>query len=297
VLNLEERIRNGILGFANRRHSTLEKLSSGIPSFDLIEGGIPKGRITEVYDVESSTGKTSFALQYAKTTTNSGKFVLYFSIEQKLTKYILDKHSIDKDRIAVCTLGGVEDIISITKELSPDLVIVDSLAAVVPEETQYRYILLRKMFREVNEVITESNTAALFLNQSRVVFKKKVTVGGSSIEDWADLRIKLHSGGLIFRKFVPVGRIILMDLVSKTAPITRSIKTSMMFDTGYDTSLDLLDLAVKHDIILREGVYYRYHDLQLGAGRDSSAAFLKNNPPVYSQVYEQVLKSSREDAY
>jgi recombination protein RecA len=205
-------------------------------------------------------------------------------------------HGINLDHLAICTLGKVDDITSILKELSADLVIIDSFAAVMPNEetmeSEYRYKLLRKILREISEEITKSNTAVLLLNQTRKnMYLKDTTVGGISVLQWADLRVQLKSNGLIRTKLLPVGNSVLMEILDKNYPgKIKKITVPLMFETGYSKELDLLDTALSFSVIEREGAWYVYNDISLGKGRLASAHYLSNNSKIFAEIFHNTKK-------
>ena len=277
-----------IAEFSLRRTCDKEKLPSGLPSFDLVVGGIAKGEFTEVYDIESSIGKTSFALCISKTVTNSKGIVLYFSLEQELKRSVLEKHGIDPNYIAVCNVGNTEGIVSITEEIKPDLVVIDSLSSVLPEDVEYKYSQLRKTLRELREV-TYKRAPILMLNQSRSAINRIITTGGEGIEQWSDLRIKLSSTGVIFKRFIPTGRNILMTMYYKNNPTEKLyVKTNLMFETGFDPSLDLLELATSNKVIERYGSHYIFNKIDLGKSKEECTTRLRSNQELFDKVYSSL---------
>ncbi len=217
-LSLDDKIKR----FNDKLIQNQSRLNSGLVSLDLITGGISRGRITEVFDTDSSLGKSSLALHYAKWCSLSNLSTTYFDIEQQLTKKVLVRRGINLEQIYTCSTGDSEEICNIVTELQPDLIVVDSLASIVsPDEllnSEFNYSTVRKFLRELSNVSKDS--AVLILNQSRSrIFKTDTTCGGLSTEQWADIRISLKSLGFIFDKYTPVGKTIRVDVEQRNNPL------------------------------------------------------------------------------
>lgn len=298
-MSLLKRIGEGVKRFRGSCNPK-EFIETGILSFDITYKGLPRKYIKEKYDDEASIGKTTIALQCCKQATNSGLVVLYFSIEHELSKKVWTAHGVDLSCMALCTLGSTTDIINTTSSISPDLLVIDSLASVVPPDesfdSQYRYTQLREFLRELTEVTEKTNSAVLITNQRRSGIYNKTVVGGVSVDHWAYQRLSLRSLEILYRNYIAIGRKIEVSVALRDQPfVKQGIILDILFNTGVDTEADILELGLAKEIVTRKGSLYQLDDTSLGRGKENVSSYLKINGQVLQQLKERIL--SHESNY
>jgi RecA/RadA recombinase len=272
------------------------KIKSNLISLDLAcLGGIEAGSSNEIYG-PSDIGKTSLALQFCKTVTNNNGIAFYINLEGPLQKTILGNRGINKDRIFFCNCGTKElpDILSeVFDSNPPDLLVLDSLAAFTPEnetlDSEFRYKLLRKIIRQLNSIVIEHEIALLVLNQEREkIGGPPITVGGRSVCEWVDKRIKLRSKDAINTDYVRTGTLIEFEVEDKFINENKVAEASLFYSSGFNEELCLLDTALSLEVVNRVGGYYFFEDINLGKGRYLASKSIKGD--LKQSLIEKVYK-------
>ena len=284
-------------------------ISTGSLSLDLAVGvgGIPRGRITEVYGPESS-GKTTLALTVAANAQRRGGVVAYIDAEHALDPVYARRIGVDLEALLVSQPDSGEQALEIVEMLtqsnSVDLVVVDSVAALVPRaelegnmgdsHVGLQARLMSQALRKLTGVVHRSNTALIFINQLRekigVMFgSPETTTGGRALKFYSSVRLDIRRIAQIKTSEGAIGSRCRVKVVkNKVAPPFRQAEFDILFARGISWHGDVLDQAVEHRVVKKSGAWYSLGELRLGQGRDRTVAFLEENPEVASEV-EQAL--------
>jgi recombination protein RecA len=287
----------------------VDSIPTGSLSLDIAlgVGGIPRGRVTEIYGPESS-GKTTIAQHIVAEAQAGGGLCAFIDMEHALDPAYAAKCGVDIDALLVSQPDTGEQALEITEALvrsgAVDLVVVDSVAALVPKSEiegdmgdatmgmQAR--LMSQALRKLSGAIKQTNTAVLFTNQLRqkigVMFgNPETTSGGMALKFYASVRMDVRRIQSIKNGSEIVGNRTRVKVVkNKVAPPFQMAEFDIMYNEGISKVGDLLDLAVNYDIIEKRGSYYAYGDDKLGQGRENAKDYLRENPELATQVEEQI---------
>jgi recombination protein RecA len=286
-------------------------ISTGAISLDLALGGkgIPRGRIVEIFGPESS-GKTTLALTVAANAQKTG-VAAFIDAEHALDPSWARRLGVNIDDLLVSQPDSGEQALEICELLvrssAVDLIVIDSVAALIPKSeiegemgdavVGLQARLMSQAMRKLTGVIARSNCTVIFINQIRekigVVYgSPETTPGGRALKFYASVRIDIRRTGAIKDGETTVGSRTRARVVkNKVAPPFRDAEFDIMFDEGISTSGDLLDLASEINVIEKSGAWFSYGEMRLGQGRENSKKFLKENPDLFKEVREQVLKA------
>jgi recombination protein RecA len=297
----------------------MEAISTGSLGVDLALGigGIPKGRIVEVYGPESS-GKTTLALHMAAEAQRAGGTVVFIDAEHALDVGYAKKLGVDTAKLLVSQPDCGEQALEICETLissgSVDLVIVDSVAALVPraeidgemgdQQPGLQARLMSKAMRKLTAATSRSHTAIVFINQIRmkigVMFgSPETTTGGNALKFYSSVRLDIRRIGSI-KDSVGVNdavgvignRVKVKVVKNKVAPPFRECEFDIMFNEGINQNGEIIDLGVEHGIVDKVGAWYSYKGERLGQGRDGAKQFLKEHPDVALEIRKLVLDSA-----
>lgn len=280
-------------------------ISTGSISLDLALGigGLPRSRITEIYGGESS-GKTTIALQCVAEAQKRGGLALFVDAEHALDTEYAKRLGVDIDRLYVAqpTTGeeALEIMDSMIKSGAMDIVVLDSVAALVPKaeiegdmgdsHVGIQARMMSQALRKLGGTVNKTNTAVLFINQIRekigVMFgNPETTPGGRALKFWASVRLEVRRGELLKNGTDSYGARTKIKVVkNKVAPPFKQAEFDMVFGHGISREADVLDLCVEHNIVTRSGTYYNYGEIRLGQGRENAKTFLAENPDVFSEL-------------
>lgn len=300
------------LGEAHR--ANVELVSSGALSLDLaLGGGFPKGRIIEVYGPESS-GKTTLALHAIAEIQKQGGTAAFIDAEHALDPSYARKLGVDTDNLLVSQPDNGEQALEIAETLvrsnAVDLVIVDSVAALVPQaeidgdmgdsHMGLQARLMSQALRKLTGIINKSNATVLFINQIRmkigVMFgNPETTTGGNALKFYASVRLDIRRIGQIkVGEEITGNRTKVKVVKNKIAPPFRTAEFDIMYNEGISRTGDVLDLAVIHGIVGKAGAWFDYKDGKIGQGREASKLYLKENPKVLDEIEKAVRKKVAE---
>ncbi len=289
----------------------IETISTGAISIDyaLGVGGMPRGRVVEIYGPESS-GKTTLALQVIAQAQKTGGLAAFVDAEHALDAAYAQKLGVDLDGLLVSQPDNGEQALEIVEVLvrsnSVDVVVVDSVAALVPRaeiegemgESQMglQARLMSQALRKLTGAVSKSKTCLIFINQLRekigVMFgSPETTTGGRALKFYASVRVDIRRiASIKDGDNVVGGRTRVKVVKNKLAPPFREAEFDIMYGEGMSREGDLLDLAVEHKIVDKSGAWFAYGGDRLGQGRENSKQFLKDNPQMARAIEDKVRK-------
>jgi len=286
-------------------------ISTGAVSLDyaLGIGGVPRGRVIEVFGPESS-GKTTLALQVIAQAQKTGGMAAFVDAEHALDAQYARKLGVDLENLLVSQPDNGEQALEIVEVLvrsgGVDVVVVDSVAALVPRaeiegemgEAQMglQARLMSQALRKLTGIVSKSKTCLIFINQLRekigVMFgNPETTTGGRALKFYASVRIDIRRIGAIKDGDVVVGGRTRVKVVkNKVAPPFREAEFDVMYGEGISKEGDLLDLAVDRKIVEKSGTWFAFSGERLGQGRENVKQFLKDNPATCKAIEEKVRR-------
>jgi len=270
-------------------------------------GGVPRGRITEIYGPESS-GKTTLCLHLVANVQKAGGVAAYVDAEHALDVEYAKKLGVDVDNLLVSQPDtgeqGLEIVEILVRSGAVDLVVVDSVAALVPKaeiegemgdsHVGLQARLMSQALRKLAGAINRSNCSVVFINQLRekigVMFgNPETTTGGKALKFYASLRLDIRRIGPVKERETVVGNHVRVKVVkNKVAPPFRQAEFDIMFDEGISHTSLLVDIAAEAGIIQKSGAWYSYGDQRIGQGRENAKLFLKDNPAMMLEVEGRV---------
>ncbi len=277
-------------------------------------GGLPRGRIIEIFGAESA-GKTTLALSAVAQTQKLGGTAAYIDVEHAIDPSYSQKIGIDLDKLLVSQPDSAEQALEITEYLvksgNVDLVVVDSVAALVPTaeiEGQMGELqiglqarLMSQALRKLTGTIRKTNSTAIFINQLRekvgVVFgNPETTPGGRALKFYSSVRIDLRRVEPIKNGTDIVGNKVRARIVkNKMAPPFKKAEMDIIFSEGISRESSIIDLGVEQEIITKSGSFFSYGDERLGQGRESARKFLKEEKTLTDEIDEKIRKSLIEN--
>jgi recombination protein RecA len=289
----------------------IEAISTGAISIDyaLGIGGLPRGRVTEIFGPESS-GKTTLALQVIAEAQRVGGMAAFVDAEHALDAQYAQKLGVDLENLLVSQPDHGEQALEIVEVLirsnSVDVVVVDSVAALVPKaeiegemgEAQMglQARLMSQALRKLTGVVSKSKTTLIFINQLRekigVMFgNPETTTGGRALKFYASVRIDIRRiASIKDGDQVVGGRTRVKVVKNKVAPPFREAEFDVMYGEGISREGDLLDLAVEKRIVEKSGAWFAYNGDRLGQGRENAKQFLKENPEIRQMIEDRVRR-------
>ncbi len=290
----------------------MDVIPTGALSLDLALGigGVPRGRIVEIYGPESS-GKTSLALHIVAEAQRNGGIAAFIDAEHTLDPIYARAIGVDVDELLISQPDTGEQALEITDMLirsgALDVVVIDSVAALVPRaelegdmgdtHVGLQARLMSQALRKLAGSINRSKTTAIFINQLRekigVMFgSPETTPGGRALKFYASVRIDIRRIEAIKSGTDNVGNRVRTKIVkNKVAPPFRLAEFDIMFGEGISREGSLLDVAVEEGIVKKAGAWYTYDGDQLGQGREKAKQFLRDNPELSVQLQDQVLRA------
>jgi recombination protein RecA len=286
-------------------------ISTGSISFDaaLGVGGIPRGRVTEVFGPESS-GKTTITLQVIAEAQRAGGMAAFVDAEHALDPSYAKKLGVDTDNLLVSQPDSGEQALEITEALvrsgAIDVLVVDSVAALVPKaeldgemgdsHVGLQARLMSQALRKLTGTVSKSRTALIFINQIRekigVMFgNPETTTGGRALKFYSSVRIDIRRIAAVKEGDTVVGSRTKVKIVkNKVAAPFREAEFDILYGEGISREGDVLDLAVTHNIVEKSGAWYSYAGERIGQGRENVRTFLKDNKDVFAKIDAELRK-------
>ncbi|MDO5519068.1 MAG: recombinase RecA [bacterium] len=297
-------------------HMNVETIPTGSISLDIALGlgGVPRGRIVEVYGPESS-GKTTVALHMVAEVQKRGGIAGFIDAEHALDPAYAKTIGVDIDDLYISQPDNGEQALEITETMvrsgAVDIVIVDSVAALVPKaeidgdmgdsHVGLQARLMSQALRKLTAVISKSNCIVIFINQLRekvgVMFgSPETTTGGRALKFYSSIRLDVRRIEALKQAGEIIGNRTRIKVVkNKIAPPFKEAEFDIMFGQGISREGDVLDLAASEDIIIKSGAWYAYNDVKIGQGRENAKQYLKENPAVFREVEQKVRKKFNLD--
>lgn len=297
--------KGSIMQLKSQEYPVIERIPTGCLSLDnILEGGIPKGRVTEVYGTESS-GKTTLALHIIAEAQKSNQTVAYIDAEHALDITWAEKIGVNINNLLLSQPDTGEqalDIVEIlTESQAVNLIIVDSVAALTPKaeiegemgdsHMGLQARLMSQAMRKLTSITHKYNVAVIFINQIRMKIgvlygNPETTTGGKALKFYSSVRLELRRISTIKESSGQnVGSKIRAKIVkSKVSPPFQQTEFSIMFDSGIDYFGNLIELAVTKNIIEKKGAWFNYKEIKLGQGLENAKKLLKDNEDLTNEI-------------
>ncbi len=307
--------KGSIMKLGEQTNVQVECIPTGSVSLDLaLGGGLPKGRIIEVYGPESS-GKTTLTLHAIAEIQKQGGTAAFIDAEHALDPAYAKRIGVDVDNLLLSQPDNGEQALEITETLvrsnAVDLIVVDSVAALTPRaeiegdmgdsHMGLQARLMSQALRKLTGVISRSKVTVIFINQIRmkigVMFgNPETTTGGNALKFYASVRMDIRRVSQIKQGDEVIGNRTRVKVVkNKIAPPFRQAEFDIMYNQGISKSGDVLDLAVEHNIVEKSGAWFAYKDQKIGQGREAAKTYLQENPKVLDEIAKKATEAASKE--
>jgi recombination protein RecA len=317
VEDIQEKFGEGmIMKLGDVKHVDVESIPTGSISLDIALGigGVPRGRIIEVYGPESS-GKTTLALHIVSNSQKLGGTAAFVDAEHALDPEYAKKLGVETKDLLISQPDTGEQALDIVETLVRsgvvDVIVVDSVAALVPKaeiegEMGDQHVgrqarLMSQALRKLTAIISRSNATVIFINQIRmkigVMFgNPETTTGGQALKFYSSVRVEVRRAAQIKKGEEVVGNRVKVKIVkNKVAPPFKTAEFDIMYNEGISLAGDLLDAGVKFEVVKKSGNSLSYGDIKLGAGRESAKNFLKDkeNKKIADKIFKEIAEKAK----
>jgi recombination protein RecA len=301
--------KGSVMKLGQRQEMNIEAIPTGSLGLDVALGigGIPKGRIIEIFGPESS-GKTTLTLHIIAEAQKKGGTCAFIDAEHALDPVYAKKVGVNTDELIISQPDTGEQALEITDTLvrsgAVDLVVIDSVAALVPKaeidgemgdsHMGLQARLMSQALRKLTASISRTNCVVIFINQIRmkigVMFgSPETTTGGNALKFYASIRMDIRRIGSIKDKEEVVGNQTRVKVVkNKVAPPFRTVDFDIMYGSGISREGEIIDIGVKYDFIEKSGSWFSYGDVRIGQGRENAKQYMKDNPAVADELSEKI---------
>jgi recombination protein RecA len=302
--------KGSVMRLGEKSDLKVEVIPTGSISLDkaLGVGGYPKGRIIEIYGPESS-GKTTFALQAIANAQKDGGYAAFIDAEHALDPVYAKNLGVDTENLILSQPDSGEQALEIAEALiksgSVDIIVIDSVAALVPEaelngEMGDNHVglharLMSQAMRKMSGLISKTNCVAIFINQIRekvgVMFgNPETTTGGRALKFFASVRMEIRKGEAIKDGSMVLGNITNIKVVkNKVAPPFKTASVEIIYGKGISKEGEIVDLATEYDIIHKSGAWFSYNGIKIGQGRENTKQYLIDNPEIMKEIEEKIM--------
>ena len=303
--------KGSIMKLGENKVENVEVIPTGSISLNhaLGVGGYPKGRIIEIFGPESS-GKTTLAIHAIAEAQKRGGIAAIIDAEHAFDRFYAEKLGVDVDNLLISQPDNGEQALEIADQLirsaAVDIVVVDSVAALTPKaeiggemgdnKVGLQARLMSQALRKLTSTISKTNTTCIFINQLRekigVMFgNPETTTGGNALKFYASVRLDIRPSSTIKDGEEVIGKMTKVKVVkNKVAPPFRKAEFEITFGEGISQVGEVLDLAVKYEIIKKSGSWFSYNDSKLGQGRDAVKLVIKDNPELFEELAAKVTE-------
>ena len=313
---IEEKFGEGVMMMLGEiKKVDVESIPTGAISLDIALGigGIPRGRIIEIYGPESS-GKTTLALHIIANAQKAGGIASFIDAEHALDPEYAKKIGVDIKDLLISQPDNGEQALDIVETLvnsgTVSIIVIDSVAALVPKAEiegemgdahmgrQAR--LMSQALRKLTAIVAKSNCTVIFINQIRmkigVVFgNPETTTGGNALKFYASVRIEVRRSAQIKKAEDIVGNRMKAKIVkNKVAPPFKTTEFDIMYNEGISASGDILDTAVKYEVVEKKGNSFLFGEIKLGVGREQAKATLKDNEKLRKEITKAIYEKIKE---
>ena len=274
-------------------------------------GGIPRGRVTEIYGPESS-GKTTLTLHIAAQAQKMGGIAAFVDAEHAVDPFYASKLGVDTENLLISQPSTGEEALEITEALvrssAIDVIVIDSVAALVPKaeidgemgdaHMGLQARLMSQALRKLTAIISKTKTSLIFINQIRykigVMFgSPETTTGGNALKFYSSVRLDIRRIETLKSGDEPIGNRVRVKVVkNKVAPPFRQAEFDVMYNSGISVQGGILDLGTKYGIINKAGTWYSYGEERMGQGRENSKKFLVEHPEIAVEIEDKIKKET-----
>ncbi len=294
----------------------VETISTGSLGLDyaLGVGGLPRGRITEIYGPEAS-GKTTLAIHVIAEAQKKGGICAIIDAEHAFDRFYAEKLGVDVNNLWIAQPDNGEQALEIAEQLinsgAIDVLVIDSVAALTPKgeiegEMGEKNVglharLMSQAMRKLTGSIARTRTCCIFINQIRekigVMFgNPETTTGGNALKFYSSVRIEIRASSFIKENDQTVGRLAKVKVVkNKVAPPFMKAEFDIMFGEGISKSGEIIDLAVEHGIVKKSGAWFSYNGTKLGQGRDAVKGVIADNPELAEELSAKIIEKLNEE--
>jgi recombination protein RecA len=315
LAQIEKQFGKGSIMRLGEAHAVnVETIPSGSISLDLaLGGGIPRGRIIEIYGPESS-GKTTVCLHAVAEVQKNGGTAAYVDAEHALDPAYAKRLGVNVDSLLISQPDSGEQALEVVETLvrsnAVDIIVVDSVAALVPQaeiegdmgdaHMGLQARLMSQALRKLTGVISRSKTTVVFVNQLRmkigVMFgNPETTTGGQALKFYSSVRMDIRRQAQIKQGDAVIGNHVRVKVVkNKVAPPFREAEFDIMYNQGISKEGDLIDLAAAHDIVQKSGAWYEYKGEKIAQGREAAKNYLAEHPKAFDEIAKATIESAQQ---
>lgn len=301
--------KGSVMKLGDNTHMNVETFPTGSLGLDLAlgVGGIPKGRVVEIYGPEGG-GKTTVALHIVAEVQKLGGIAGFIDAEHALDPVYAKRIGVDIDNLYISQPDNGEQALEITETMvrsgAIDIIIVDSVAALVPKaeiegdmgdsHVGLQARLMSQALRKLTGIIGKTSCTVIFINQLRekvgVMFgNPETTTGGRALKYYSSVRLEVRRGEVIKKDGEAIGNRAKIKVVkNKVAPPFREAEVDLVYGIGISREGDILDLAANDNIVNKSGAWYAYNGNKIGQGRENAKQYLKENPDIMKEIEDKV---------
>ena len=307
--------KGSVMRLGDKVSENYDVIPSGSIALDKALGiwGYPKGRIIEIFGPESS-GKTTFALHAIASAQKNGGYAAFIDAEHALDPIYAKALGVDVDNLILSQPNSGEQALEIAEALikseSIDIIVIDSVAALVPEaelngdmgdsHVGLHARLMSQAMRKLSGLISRTNCVAIFINQIRekvgVMFgNPETTTGGRALKFYASIRLDVRRGEQLKDGTNVIGNKTIVKVVkNKVAPPFKTAEVEIIYGNGVSHIGEVIDLAVQYNIVNKAGSWFSYHDTKVGQGKESVRKFLTDNPEILEEIENQIYTTMKQ---
>jgi len=305
-----------IMKLGDAKKVDVASIPTGSASLDLALGigGIPRGRIIEIYGPESS-GKTTLSLHIVANAQKAGGVAAFVDAEHAMDPVYAKRLGVDVDDLLISQPDAGEQALEIVETLvrsnAVDIIVVDSVAALTPQaeiegdmgqsHMGLQARLMSQALRKLTAAIAKSNATVIFINQIRmkigVMFgNPETTTGGNALKFYSSVRIEVRRAAQIKKGDQVIGNRVKVKVVkNKVAPPFQNTEFDIMYNQGISYEGDLIDLGVRFEVVKKAGAWFQYDGEKLGQGREAAKQFLRDNKKIAKKILSEVNKKAKEE--